>query len=79
MIDENELNTAFDEWMRGEWNGVYAGKLEAGMMMRDGAGGVAEITGVYPSADECVYVEARNRTGVHIPKRKLALIRPATK
>lgn len=75
MENETELNTAFEEWMRGDWDGIHAGELKAGMKMRDGAGGVAEITGVYPSANDCVFVEAKGRTGVHIPKTKIALVR----
>lgn len=76
MTDTTELDAAWDEWMAGKWNGIRAGELKAGMKMRDAEGGEAEITSVYSSADDCVFVEAKGRTGVHILKTKIAMIRP---
>jgi hypothetical protein len=62
---------AFDQW-----KAIYAFKLEPGHKMRDAAGGAIEITGVYPSADEHVYVMTKDRLGMHIPTREIVLILP---
>ena len=75
--EERELyGAAFDEMLAGKWRPICAGELKPGMKMRDMQGGVAEIIGVYPSANESVFVEAKNRMGAHIPKNKIVLIRP---
>lgn len=74
--DMEAKEAAFDEMMAGKWTAMYARELKAGHKIRDAAGDAVEITGVYPSANEHVYVTTKDRLGMHIPKTGLVLVVP---
>jgi len=76
--DMEAKEAAFAEMIAGKWTAMYARELKAGHKIRDAAGASIEVTGVYPSANEHVYVTTKGRLGMHIPKTGLVLVVPNT-
>lgn len=56
------------------WVSTPVEELKAGMKIRDIYGKTVEVTGCYPSANNCVFVTFADRIGKHVERWKAALV-----